>query len=146
MYHAYAYALGTAILVAVTLSPVISCFVLSKNLRESYNPVWESIRAFYHWLFVRIISWPRLTLAIILLIVAGALSLFPYLGGEFLPHLEEGNIWARATLPLSTSLDYSAHVAERARQVFLSFPEGRQVVPQTGRPDDGTDPTEVFHA
>jgi cobalt-zinc-cadmium resistance protein CzcA len=146
MSHTYAYALGTAILLAVTLSPVLSSFLLSKNLRESYNPVWESIRAFYHCLFVRIINWPRLTLAIILLIVAGALSLFPYLGGEFLPHLEEGNIWARATLPLSSSLDYSAHVAERARQVFLSFPEVRQVVSQTGRPDDGTDPTGFFNA
>ncbi len=146
MSHTYAYALGTAILLAVTLSPVLSSFLLHKNLRESRNPLWEWLREGYHWLFVRVLVWPRLTLVIILAIIAGVLSLFPYLGGEFLPHLEEGNIWARATLPLSTSLDYSAHVSERARQVFLSFPEVKQVVSQTGRPDDGTDPTGFFNA
>jgi cobalt-zinc-cadmium resistance protein CzcA len=146
MSHTYAYALGTAILLAVTLSPVLSSFLLSKNLRESYNPLWGWIQHFYHWLFVRILTWPRLTLALVLIIIVAVLSRFPYLGGEFLPHLEEGNIWARATLPLSSSLDYSAHISERARQVFLSFPEVKQVVSQTGRPDDGTDPTGFFNA
>ena len=145
MSHTYAYALGTAILLAVTLSPVLSSFLLRKNLRQLHNPVWEGLRSGYHWLFVRVLAWPRLTLALILAVIVGVLSLFPYLGGEFLPHLEEGNIWARGTLPLSTSLDYSAHVAERARQVFLSFPEVKQVVSQTGRPDDGTDPTGFFN-
>ena len=146
MSHTYAYALGTAILLAVTLSPVLSSFFLNKNLRESYNPLWECIRTFYDSLFVRILMWPRLTLVMILVIIVAVLSRFPYLGGEFLPHLEEGNIWARATLPLSSSLDYSAHISESAREVFLSLPEVKQVVSQTGRPDDGTDPTGFFNA
>src|SRR4029077_1400732 len=77
--------------------------------------------------------------------IVGVLSLFPYLGGEFLPKLEEGNIWARATMPLSVSLEYGAQVAERARAVFRSFPEVGTVYSQLGRPDDGTDTTGFFN-
>ncbi|HXQ22590.1 MAG TPA: efflux RND transporter permease subunit, partial [Candidatus Acidoferrales bacterium] len=79
------------------------------------------------------------------LIVASALSLFPRLGGEFLPKLEEGNIWVRGTMPLSMSLAHGAQVAERVRNVFLSFPEIKNVVSQLGRPDDGTDATGFFN-
>jgi heavy metal efflux system protein len=85
--------------------------------------------------------WPRVTLALIIVVVLGGLSLYPRLGGEFLPKLEEGNIWARATLPLTTSLPYSDGVASAARRTFLSFPEVENVISQVGRPDDGTDTT-----
>jgi cobalt-zinc-cadmium resistance protein CzcA len=88
----------------------------------------------------------RLTLAIILAIVAAVLSLFPRLGGEFLPKLEEGNIWARATMPLSVSLNRATTVAQEARLILLSFPEVSTVMSQVGRPDDGTDATGFFNA
>ena len=92
------------------------------------------------------LAWPRLTLVLILTIVAGVLSLFPLLGGEFLPKLEEGNIWARATMPLSVSLNRATTVAQEARRIFLSFPEVSMVLSQVGRPDDGTDATGFFNA
>ncbi len=145
MSHTYAYALGTAILLAVTLSPVLSSFLLRKGMKETHNFLWKAVRRFYHGLFVRVLAWPKLALMIILVLIAGVLSLFPLLGGEFLPKLEEGNLWVRGTMPLSVSLQYGGQVAQRTRAVFLSFPEVRTVVSQLGRPDDGTDATGFFN-
>jgi len=145
MSHTYAYALGAAILLAVMLSPVLSSFLLRKGMKESPNPVWGLIRRFYHRLFVWVLRWPRTTLLAIAVIIVAVLSLFPTLGGEFLPKLEEGNIWARATMPLTISLDHGARLAARMRQVFKSFPEVGTVVSQTGRPDDGTETTGFFN-
>jgi cobalt-zinc-cadmium resistance protein CzcA len=146
MSHAYAYALGTAIVLAVSLSPVLSSYLLRGDLRTWKNPLWEGLRHFYHGLFERVLAWPRLTLAIILAVVGTALSLFPLLGGEFLLKLEEGNIWARATMPLSVSLNRATTVAQEARRILLSFPEVSTVMSQVGRPDDGTDATGFFNA
>jgi cobalt-zinc-cadmium resistance protein CzcA len=146
MSHTYAYALGTAIVLAVSVSPVLSSYLLGKNMKVWRNPIWEGLQHLYHALFERVLAWPRLTLAIILAIVAGVFSLFPLLGGEFLPKLEEGNIWARATMPLSVSLNRATTVAQEARRIFLSFREVSTVLSQVGRPDDGTDATGFFNA
>jgi heavy metal efflux system protein len=144
MSHTYAYALTIAILLAVMLSPVLSSFLLHKGMKETKNFVWEALRRFYHNLFVRVLRWPRLTLAIIVTIVIAGLSLFPRLGGEFLPKLEEGNIWAHAIMPSTINLPRGAKLVSQMRQVFLSFPEVTTVVSQLGRPDDGTETTSFF--
>ena len=146
MSHTYAYALGTAIVLAVTLSPVLSSFLLQRGLREPYNPLWESFRSFYHGLFVRVLAWPRATLAVIGMLIVGVLATFPLLGGEFLPKLEEGNVWARATMPLTISLQQSAKLTNQIRATFMTFPEVATVVSQLGRPDDGTDATGFFNS
>jgi cobalt-zinc-cadmium resistance protein CzcA len=145
MSHTYAFALTTAILLAVTVSPVLCSFLLRKGMKETRNFVWLAFHRFYHRVFVKVLEWPRLTLGLIVLVVVAGLSLFPYLGGEFLPKLEEGNIWARATLPLTTSLRHADEVARGIRSVFRSFPEVRMAVSQVGRPDDGTDTTGFFN-
>ena len=145
MSHTYAFALGVAILLAATLSPVLSSYLLSKDMKETHNPVWEAIRGFYHHLFQFVLSWPRATLVVLVAAVVFVLSLFSSLGGEFLPKLEEGNIWARATMPITISLDHGAKLADRMRQTFLSFPEITEVVSQVGRPDDGTETTGFFN-
>ena len=145
MSHTYAFALTTAILLAVTVSPVLSSFFLKKGMKETRNFVWLAFHRFYHKVFVKVLQWPRFTLAIIIMIVIGGLSLYPRLGGEFLPKLEEGNIWARATLPLTTSLSHADDVARGSRRLFNSFPEVERVVSQVGRPDDGTDTTGFFN-
>jgi heavy metal efflux system protein len=144
MSHTYSYALVTAILLAVTLSPALSSFLLRKGMKETHNFVWEAFSRFYHNLFVRILQWPRLTLTVIGLIVVGGLSLFPRLGGEFLPKLEEGNIWAHAIMPTTINLPRGAELVSQMREVFLSFPEVASVVSQLGRPDDGTETTSFF--
>jgi cobalt-zinc-cadmium resistance protein CzcA len=146
MSHTYAYALVTAILLAVTLSPALSSLLLRKGMRETHNFVWEAFSRLYHNLFVVILRWPRLTLALITLILAGGLSLFPRLGGEFLPKLEEGNIWAHAIMPTTINLPHGAKLVNRMREVLLSFPEVSNVVSQLGRPDDGTETTSFFSA
>ncbi len=145
MSHTYAFALGTAILLAVTLSPVLSSLFFARGMRTVHNPVWTAIAAFYHGMFERVVVWPRATLAIILLLLAGVLSLFPLLGGQFLPKLEEGNIWAHATMPLTISLEHGARLCNQMRSVFKSFPEVATVVSQLGRPDDGTETTGFFN-
>jgi cobalt-zinc-cadmium resistance protein CzcA len=145
MSHTYSFALISAILLAVTLTPVLTSFLLHKGMKETHNFVWEAFHRFYHNLFVRVMRWPKLTLAIIVLIMVAGLSQFNRLGGEFLPKLEEGNIWARATLPLTTSLSNADEVAGGVRRVFQSFPEVTNVVSQTGRPDDGSDTTGFFN-
>ncbi|MFZ0887665.1 MAG: CusA/CzcA family heavy metal efflux RND transporter [Candidatus Binataceae bacterium] len=145
MSHTYAFALTTAILLAVMLTPVLSTLLLRTGMQETHNFVWEAFHRFYHNLFTRVLVRPYLTLTVIVLVMAAGLSLFPRLGGEFLPKLEEGNIWARATLPLSTSLSHASGVARGVRNVFRSFPEVTDVVSQTGRPDDGTDATGFFN-
>jgi heavy metal efflux system protein len=144
MSHTYAYALTTAILLAVTLSPVLSSILLRKGMEERRNFIWLAISRFYHNLFVGVLQWPRLSLALIALMVVGGLSLFPRLGGEFLPKLEEGNIWAHAIMPTTINLPRAAQLVSQMRQVFLSFPEVANVVSQLGRPDDGTETTSFF--
>jgi heavy metal efflux system protein len=145
MSHTYAFALTAAILLAVTLTPVLSSFLLRKGMKETHNFIWVGFHDFYHQLFVRVLRWPKLTLGVILLVMLAGLSQFSRLGEEFLPKLEEGNIWARATLPLTTSLPNADNVAAAARRVFLSFPEVTTIVSQTGRPDDGSDTTGFFN-
>ena len=112
MSRTYAFALVIAILLAVMLSPVLSSFFLHKGMRETHNIIWEAFHNFYHNLFVKILRWPRVTLAVIVAIVIAGLSLFPRLGGEFLPKLEEGNIWAHAIMPTTTSLSHGRHARQ----------------------------------
>lgn len=139
MSHTYAFALIVAILLAVTLTPVLSSYFLKKGIQETHNAVWETFHNAYHNLFVRILEKPKLTLAVIGGVIAATLALFPFLGAEFLPKLEEGNIWARATLPLTVSFDRADDVARGSRRIFLSFPEVERVNSQMGRPDDASD-------
>jgi cobalt-zinc-cadmium resistance protein CzcA len=145
MSHTYAYALAIAILLAVTVSPVLSSFLLRLGMEETHNVVWEAFHNFYHNLFVRVLQRPRLTLAVIIGVLIAGLVIFPFLGGEFLPTLEEGNIWARETLPLTISLDSANDIARRSRRIFRSFPEVTTVISQVGRPDDGTDVTGFYN-
>jgi heavy metal efflux system protein len=144
MSHTYAYALATAILLAVTLTPVLGSFAFARGLSHINNPLWNAITRFYHAVFVGVLRWPRLTLILILVLAVAAASTYTRLGGEFLPKLEEGNIWATATMPLTISLDRGATLSNRMRRVFMSYPEVTTVISQLGRPDDGTETTGFF--
>ena len=87
---------------------------------------------------------------IVIALAGGALAVaifaVPFIGGEFMPALEEGNIWMRATLPVDISFEQAAQLATDIRQVFGDVPEVIDVASQLGRPDDGTDPTSFFNA
>jgi cobalt-zinc-cadmium resistance protein CzcA len=144
MSHTYAYALAVSILLSLTLSPVLASYVFARGFHVRVNRVWEAVAAGYHAIFVRVLRWPRLTLALIVLVALAVLSTYPTLGGEFLPKLEEGNIWLTATMPATISLEHGARMVNRMREALLSFPEVGTVVSQLGRPDDGTETTGFF--
>ena len=78
--------------------------------------------------------------------LTGTYLLTRAIGSEFLPHLDEGAIWVRGTLPASTGPTEGERLMAQARLVLTAFPEVTQVVSQVGRPDDGTDPTGFFNA
>jgi cobalt-zinc-cadmium resistance protein CzcA len=135
------YLLG-GVLSAMTLVPVLCAIVYAKKVpSEKESP----IMAFFLNLYKPILTWSMQNKFLVALIAIGAVcfSLLgaTTLGGEFLPPLEEGNIWVRATvLPTSVSLQQSAKIARGIRQVFRKYPEVTNVVSQIGAPDDGTDP------
>ena len=144
MSHTYAYALAASIVLSLTLTPVLCSFALAHGIKPRRERVWGAISGFYHGLFVRILKWPRFTLSLILIAALAVMALFPRLGGEFLPKLEEGNIWLTATMPLTISLDHGAALVNRMRRDLNAFPEVTTVVSQLGRPDDGTETTGFF--
>ncbi len=140
MSHVYAYSLACGVLLAVTLSPALSSFLVHPGAARWRNPAWEAMQRFYHRLFVVVLKWPLVSLAAMALLIVAGLMQFSRLGGEFLPHLEEGNILVHVALPLSISLEQGAKMVDRMRLLLRSFPEAQTVVSQFGRPDDGTDP------
>ena len=146
MSRTYAYALGAAILLSLALTPALASFAFERGLHQYSNPIWEAISRFYHWFFVHLLNRPRLWLTAVTIVVMAGFVIFPRLGGEFLPKLEEGNVWATATMPLTISLDRAARLTTRMRGVFMSFPEVTTVVSQLGRPDSGTETTGFFNA
>jgi cobalt-zinc-cadmium resistance protein CzcA len=88
---------------------------------------------------------PILTVTLSVIAVGLTIGLIPFMGGEFMPKLEEGNLWVRATLPNTISFSYANRLADQMRVVFRKYPEVTTVVSQLGRPDDGTDATSYFN-
>jgi cobalt-zinc-cadmium resistance protein CzcA len=154
MAHTYAFAIGGALLLAITLTPVLaqSGFRIDAH-EEKANWLMRGLNAFYLPLFAFAVRRRKLALLLGVLPVVVALAVSTQLGREFMPHLEEGNFWIRATLPLSISLEQSAQYVGRMREIVLGCdgspsscdpahrrrPEVETVVSQLGRPDDGTD-------
>jgi heavy metal efflux system protein len=142
-----AFALLGALIFSMLIAPVLSSAFFRKGVHEWHNPVMDYLKKAYR-------NWARWAIEHRLVTVGAAgfalcLSLFlmfsGVIGSEFLPHLDEGAIWARGTLAPSTGPTEGARVMEQARIVFASFPEVTQVVSQVGRPDDGTDTTGFFN-
>ncbi len=127
---------------ALALVPVLcSFFLIKKPQRERPSPIVQMARFIYEPSLRWSLRHPLPVIAFALVAVVGAGALFMNIGSEFLPHLEEGNIWLRATIkPGSVSLSESVRVAREVRLTLLRYPEVRQVLSQEGGPDDGTDP------
>jgi cobalt-zinc-cadmium resistance protein CzcA len=143
MFSPLAYTLGFALLGALittlTLVPVLISFLLHKNIREKHNPVVHHITAFMLKSFSFTTRHKRSAIFISFIVIGVGLFSFKFLGSEFLPELDEGSIWLRVQLPYSISLDKSVEIAKEVRANLMTFPQVRDVVSQTGRPDDGTD-------
>jgi cobalt-zinc-cadmium resistance protein CzcA len=141
------FALLGALIFAMMIAPAISSFIFGKTTREWRNPVMEWFTAAYRSSVQVAMRLRWITVAV----AAGALGLSAWLGmsgvigSEFLPHLDEGAIWARGTLAPSTGPTEGIRLTDQARIIFASFPEVTQVVSQVGRPDDGTDTGGFFN-
>jgi heavy metal efflux system protein len=154
MAHTYAFAIGGAILLALTLTPVLAERGLGRSVSGASHDsaIMRALDRLYRPLFAFALGRKRTAVAIGGAIVALGLLGAASLGREFMPKLEEGNFWIRATLPMSISLDQSAKYVGRMRAVVLgcpvsgacdlahrAHPEIATVISQLGRPDDGTD-------
>lgn len=149
MFSPLAYTLGFALLGALiftlTLVPVLSSMLLKKEVREKHNPflAWINRKSIgiFDWCHAR----KKRTITFATLVASVGIWSFTLLGSEFLPQLNEGSIYIRATLPQSISLDESVTLANQMRRKLAAYPEVRQVLSQTGRPNDGTDATGFYN-
>ena len=142
-----AFALAGALLFSMVLAPVLSSFLFRHETREWHNPVLMFItyryRASVKWAIEH--RWAPVGVAVLCVAAAAYLLTSGVIGSEFLPHLDEGAIWARGTLAPSTGPTEGTRLMNQARVIFASFPEVTQVVTQIGRPDDGTDTAGFFN-
>jgi cobalt-zinc-cadmium resistance protein CzcA len=146
MADTYAFALAGALLLALTLSPVL-CLIFFKNLKPARdNFLVRGLKAAYRWQLELCLHfrWAALGSVGILLTVT-VLSL-PFLGREFMPELEEGNLWIRGIFPVNVSLEEVADKARIARGIMSRYPEVEVIACQMGRPDSGTDPVGFYSA
>jgi cobalt-zinc-cadmium resistance protein CzcA len=139
------FALLGALILTLTLIPLLSSLLLKKNVREKHNKFVEVLTKGVMGLFSWTYKHKRISVLAATVIVAFGLFLFRFLGTEFLPELDEGAIYIRATCPLSVSLNDSKEIANKMRRIIRSFPEVHQVMSQTGRPNDGTDATGFYN-
>jgi cobalt-zinc-cadmium resistance protein CzcA len=139
------FALIGSLILALTLVPVMAAYWFRAGVKEKTNRAYEWFKQEYaaelNWCLDR----PKLTMLIATLIFAATLLLVPYIGGEFMPHLDEGALWVRATMPYTISFEEAAKVTPEIRDILMSYPQVTVVGSELGRPDDGTDPTGFFN-
>jgi cobalt-zinc-cadmium resistance protein CzcA len=154
MARTYAFAIGGAIILALTLTPVLASKFVPAQSEEKESIIMRVLHKLYNPAFDLAMRFPKGAVLFSLAPIVLCVALFPLLGREFMPKLEEGNFWIRATLPMSISLDQSAKYVGRMRSILRGcptdptvacdektrkYPEVETVVSQLGRPDDGTD-------
>jgi cobalt-zinc-cadmium resistance protein CzcA len=142
----YAYAIAGGIIATFTISPALSALLLPEQVAETETLIMRWLRRVYDPVLSFAVTNRAVTLASAGVVVAFAILGVRALGLEFLPHLEEGNLWIRATLPPTISLEEATPYVNRMRKIVRGFPEVVTVISQLGRPDDGTDATGFFNA
>jgi cobalt-zinc-cadmium resistance protein CzcA len=140
------FALVGSLAVTLILLPVLCAWFMRNGVRERRNAALEKINSVYArgLDFCLKHPWGTTLVPAILLIVS--MLLVPSIGAEFMPKLDEGALWVRATMPYTISFDESAKIAPKVRDVLRTFPEVTTVASELGRPDDGTDSTGFFNA
>ena len=146
MARTYAYALAGGLIATFTVSPALSALILPNTVGHAETRIVRALSRFYGHVRNAVLARRRTTLAFgagagLAAILAGS-----SIGLEFLPKLEEGNMWIRAVMPASISLEAGNDYANRMRRLIKGFPETETVISQHGRPDDGTDSTGFFNA
>jgi cobalt-zinc-cadmium resistance protein CzcA len=146
MARTYGFALAGALIATFTITPVLASLLLPEHIEETETIVVRILRAAYspalHWSLTH--RKTMVALGVGFLVFTGLLA--PRLGTEFLPALEEGNLWIRASMPPTISLEAAMPSVTRMREILLSHPEVITVVSQHGRPDNGSDASGFFNA
>lgn len=147
LFHPLAFTMGFSLIGAVIASlfflPAISAIYMPvKNIQEKDNKILDKITNIYRKFLNKILEeLPKEFLSLVGGMFVVALTLFCFIGSEFLPNLDEGNIWLRVTvLPRSTTIEHSVEVAREIREILLQYPEVKNVISHIGSADDGTDP------
>jgi cobalt-zinc-cadmium resistance protein CzcA len=139
------FALAGSLIVTLTLLPVLCAWAFRKGLRERRNVAFEAVKAVYAQGLDFCLKHPWGTTVASILLLGASLLLIPAIGAEFMPHLDEGALWIRATMPYTISFEESRKISPQVRAILRSFPEVTTVASEHGRPDDGTDPTGFFN-
>jgi cobalt-zinc-cadmium resistance protein CzcA len=140
-----AFALIGALVLTLTVVPVLASYWFKKGVQEKPNRIFEWVRDGYATRLEWCLNHPKMTLFVGTLIFASTLLLIPLIGGEFLPHLDEGALWVRATMPYTISFEESSKFAPKIRDLLSKYPQVTVVGSELGRNDDGTDPTGFFN-
>jgi cobalt-zinc-cadmium resistance protein CzcA len=139
MAQTYAFSLAGALILAVTLTPVLCLLFFRKIKPIQDNFLVRYLKSRYLWQLRVCLKYRWTTVFVMAALIISTACLIPRLGHEFMPELEEGNLWIRGTGPLNQTLERNIEIARQARAIMASYPEVESIVTQSGRPDDGTD-------
>ena len=149
MFSPLAYTMGFALMGALiftlTLVPLLCKILLSKNVRERDNPLVKGLENTYRPAVFWTLQHPVISITFSVALLWVSLLIASGLGSEFLPQLNEGSIYVRASMPQSISFSNANVMSESMRHIFQGYPEVKGVISQNGRPNDGTDPTGFFN-
>jgi cobalt-zinc-cadmium resistance protein CzcA len=145
MAETMSFALVGALILTLTLIPVLASFWFKKGVREHRNRAFEWMKEKYASQLDWALDRPKTVLVIATLIFGATLLLIPFIGGEFMPHLDEGALWVRATMPYTISFEEASKISPQVRKILMSYPQVTVVGSELGRPDDGTDATGFFN-
>ena len=139
------FALVGSLIVTLALLPVLCAWFMRNGVRERRNAAMERVNSIYARGLDFCLAHPWVTTLVPGVLLAVSMLLVPSIGAEFMPKLDEGALWVRATMPYTISFDESAKIAPKVRDILHSFPEVTTVASELGRPDDGTDATGFFN-
>ena len=140
-----AIALVGALLFTLTFVPVMCAFWFKKGVHERANKPFDWIRDKYEVQLEWCLNHPKTTMIGSTIIFLASLLLAPFIGGEFMPHLDEGALWIRATMPYTVSFNTASKFSPQVRDILMKYPMVTDVGSELGRPDDGTDATGFFN-
>ncbi|HJW39729.1 MAG TPA: CusA/CzcA family heavy metal efflux RND transporter [Rhizomicrobium sp.] len=139
------FALIGSLIVTLTLLPVLCSWFMRKGVQERRNATFDAMKSVYIAGLDICLANPWTTTIASAGLLALSLLLIPFVGAEFMPQLDEGALWVRATMPYTISFDESARITPKIRDILRSFPDVTTVASELGRPDDGTDSTGFFN-
>ena len=138
-------ALVGALILTLTFVPVMCSYLFKKGVHERVNKTFEWVKKAYAGELTWCLDRPKTTLLVATAIFGATMALIPFIGGEFMPHLDEGALWVRATMPYTISFNEASGIAPQIRAILMKYPQVTDVGSELGRPDDGTDATGFFN-